>query len=247
MAKTNKYEILTAILSTKTKRQLIGAGLSAMIACLCLVGLYMKTFSVDISDSTALEKALNAYFFTEDVSAKVVQQQEVGNRLILLFEREGYAGHYGIAYLERGFMGGYRFIKATLNDWPLYNESFDRDKELLLLYGINALPDVADYAVYPFDDTSAEPIYKGPVEAVPFLRVITLNRQEDYIGAQFVHYYDASGKELDQKTLRKTIPEPAEGRTPSVGTAERSLPYIYMGIVIILGIVFVRYFLTLDR
>lgn len=224
-------------------KQIIGAILSAVIALLCMYGLYTMEFSVDVTNTISLEAAIDEYFFTENVDANIIESQRVGSRLIVFFEREGYVGHYGIATLEAGLLGKYRFLNAHLDDWPLYDYTFSSGKNHLLLYGINDLQGVATYAIYPSNDTSAQPIYQGEVEQAPFLRVIKLESPENYVGKQFIHYYDANGNEIDFNTLWEEAPQPTDGRTPGVGSAELGLIYVYLVIVLLLGIVFVRYFL----
>ncbi|MGE4352961.1 MAG: zf-HC2 domain-containing protein [Oscillospiraceae bacterium] len=226
-------------------KQIIGALLSAVITLLCLYGLYNMAFSVDVTNTATLEAAIDEYFFTENVDADIIESNRIGNQLLVFFERKGYTGNYGLAYLEPGILGKYRFRSASLSDWPLYDYTAKSSggKNYLIFCGVNDLPGVASYAVYPKDDTSAQPIYHGDLEAAPFLRVIETGENEPYLGVQFVHYYDENGNEVNFNQLWHEAPEPAEGATPGVGTAEAGLIYIYMGIVLLLGIVFVRYFL----
>lgn len=226
------------------KKKRIGAILSAIIALLFMFGLYNMEFTVDVTNENSLEMDIDEYFFTENVDANILHSEKIGKYLVIFFEREGYLGHYGIANLEAGIFGKYRFINANLSDWPLYEYTFNKEKSNLILYGINDLPKVATYAVYPSDDTSKEPIFVGQGEDTPFLRVIKLENPENYVGVQFVHYYDDNGTEIDFKELWNQAPEPDEGSTPSVGSAELGMVYVFVGIVLVLGIVFVRYFLT---
>lgn len=226
------------------KKQKFGAVVSAIIALLCMYGLYNMEFTVDVTNTDSFEVAIDEYFFDDNIDVNIVQSDKVGKNLFVLFEREGYKGHYGIASLESGLFGKYRFTNASLSDWPLYNYTFNRDKRYLMLYGINDLPRVQTYAVYPSDDTSKEPIYQGETENVPFLRVVKLDSPEDYVGVQFVHYYDANGDEIEFNQLWDEAPQPDEGRTSSVGSAELGMVYVFIGIVFVLGIIFVRYFIT---
>ncbi|MDY0236578.1 MAG: hypothetical protein RBR71_11135 [Gudongella sp.] len=226
------------------RKQKIGAILSAIIAILCMFGLYNMEFTVDVTNENSLEVAIDEYFFTENVDANILYSEKVGKYLVVFFEREGFLGHYGIANLEAGIFGKYRFINANLSDWPLYEYTFNREKSHLILYGINDLQGVATYAVYPSNNTSKEPIFQGQGENTPFLRVIKLEGPENYVGVQFVHYYDENGAEIDFKELWSEAPEPDIGSTPSVGSAELGMVYAFIGIVLVLGIIFVRYFLT---
>lgn len=75
--------------------------------------------------------------------------------------------------------------------------------------------------------------------------MIKLDKPENYVGVQFVHYYGANGDEIDFNQLWAEAPQPDEGSTSSVGSIELGMVYVFIGIVIVLGIIFVRYFLTL--
>ncbi len=229
------------------RKQIIGAVISAAAALLCMYWLYSMEFSVDVTNTVTLEAAIDEYFFTEDVDADILESQSVGKNLVVFFDRTGYNGHFGTAILERGIFGKYRFISAGLRNSKLYCYSFVDSSRLgktcMLLYGINSLPEVASYAVYPSDDTSQQPIYQGNAEAAPFMKIIQTKAPENYVGNQFVHYYDAEGNELDPSALRQTVPDPAEGRCPGVGSAELNLIYFYLAVLLVVGIVFVRYFL----
>ena len=228
------------------RKQIFGALLSAALTLFCLVGLYNMEFCVDASNTVSLEAAIGEYFFTENVEANLIESCKVGGKLLVFFEREGYSGHYGTALLERGVLGNYRFIRAGLSDWPLYDYSAidEGGKHYLIFSGVNELEGVRQYAVYPSDNPSAPPLFRGEAEAAPFLTVVETPQKESAVGAHFVHYYDAEGNELDQKTLRSETPEPAEGRTPGVGSAELGMIYVYLAIVLLLGAAFVRYFLA---
>lgn len=209
-------------------------------------GLYNAEFSIDVKNTSSFEAEIDEYFFEGDVDANIIKSEKVGRNLIVLFEREAYRGHYGIANLESGIFNKYRFISADLDDWPLYNCSFTRDKKHILLHGINDLEGVESYAIYPSDDTSKEAIYRGKAEQAPFLRVIKLEKAEKHMGVQCVHYYDKEGKEIDFRELWKQAAEPVEGRTSSVGSAELFLIYFYLIVILFLGLIFARYFLVLD-
>ena len=63
------------------------------------------------------------------------------------------------------------------------------------------------------------------------------------MGSHFVHYYDSAGDELDISQLRQTVAVPVDASTPGVGTAELGLVYFFMAIVLVLGVVVIRYFL----
>lgn len=226
-------------------RKIMGAVLAALVTLFCLYGLYNMEFEVDVVNTTVLEAAIGDYFFSENLQVDVVESCPVGSKLVVFFEREGYAGHYGLAILERGVFGKYRFLSASLMDWPLYSYTVSHSlgKEHLLLCGVNDLPGVASYAVYPGDDTAKTPIYRGEAEKAPFLRIVDVPGGEEYVGSHFVHYYDSAGVELDISQLCQTVPVPVDASTPGVGTAELGLVYFFMAVILVLGVVVIRYFL----
>lgn len=235
------------LLKKLRRKQIIGAIFSAVITLFCLYGIYSMEFRIDVSSTASLEEAIDEYFFTMDVDANIIESQKVGNRLLVFFEREGYDGHYGLAYLEPGIFGKYRFRNASLTDWPFYGynvRSFS-GKHYLILFGINDLPDVSTYAVFSGDDSSASSVYEGEAEKAPFLRILETDEAEEYAGIKYFHYYDSDGKELGIHEIYDEVSAPAQGELGSVGTAETELVYVFMGIVLVLGIIFIRYFLTL--
>lgn len=227
------------------RKQIISAVLSVILTLFCMYGLYSMEFSVDVTDTAAFEAAIDEYFFTESVDADIIESHKVGNRLIVFFEREGYSGHYGTAILEPGFFGKYRFTSANLSTWSLYNlTTMDSGgKHYLILFGIYEPAGAAEYAVYPSDDTSQPPIYRGTAEKAPFFRVIETEESGHYSVFEAVHYYDADGNEIDRNNLWDEAPEAAEGTAPGVGSAELFLVYVYMIIALLLGVTSVRYFI----
>lgn len=227
------------------RKQIIGAVLSAMITLFCMYALYNGEFAVDVSNTASLEAAIDRYFFNDEVDADVLESRMVGDRLVVFFLREGYEGHYGIAILEPGFFGKYRFLNADLMNNGLYSRRTLRadGKDYLLIFGINDLPGVATYAIYPQGGTSAEPGYQGSIESAPFLRVVEVDDGGQYGGFPWVHYYDSDGNEIDSEDLLDLVPAPSEGRTSSVGTAETGVIYGFLFIVLVIGLVMIRYFL----
>lgn len=232
-------------LKSLNKKQKIGVVLSSIITLLCMFGVYNMEFTVNIKNEDSFEVAIDKYFFDDDVEANIVKSQKVGRNLVVFFERGEYKGHYGIANLEPGLFGKYRFRNASLSDWPLYNHTYSKDNRYLILYGIDTLPGVETYAVYPSNNTSKEPIYKGKVEDSPFLNIIKLDSPENYVSTDFIHYYGSNGDEIDFNKLWDEVSQPDEGSTSSVGSMEPGMVYIFISVIFVLGIIFVRYFLIL--
>lgn len=242
---SNKKRLpLSRKLKTLNKKQKVGAFLSVLIAVFCMYGIYNIEFSIETEPQVVFEEAIEAYFFADDLDVKLLRSEQKGKNLFVLFQRLGYKGHYGIAHLERGLLGKYRFISAKLSDWPLYHYQMSRKKDWLLVYGIYDISQVSSYAIYPAKDDADDPIYAGRAEKAPFLRLIELNDPAPYAGIDSIHYYGVNGERLDLMALWEEAPVPDQARTPSVGSAELGLVYFYLGLVFFVGLVMVRYFIS---
>ena len=222
-------------------RRLAGAVISAVMALACAIGLYFMEFSVDVTDTGRLEAALEEY--NRGVAdADVVETAKIGRFLYVLYLNEDLQGHYGFAKLERGIFGRYRFHNSGNADWPLYNGRSMKvaGQEYLLLYGIYDLPGVASYKAV---DYQGKLLYEGAAESAPFLRVVELEEKASFFPGDLAVYYDENGNELDQWELLNALPEAVEAQTWSTGSAELFMVYVFMGIVLALGWLLVRYFL----
>ena len=113
-------------------------------------------------------------------------------------------------------------------------------RDYLLLFGIYDLPGVASYKAV---DYQGKLLYEGAAESAPFLRVVELEEKASFFPGDLALYYDEEGKELDHQILLETLPEAVEAQTWSTGSAELFMVYVFMGIVLALGIILVRYFL----
>lgn len=226
------------------RKQIIGAVLSAVITLLCMYALYNGEFAVDVSSTVTLEAAIDRYFFNDEVDADILESRIVGDRLLVFFLREGYEGHYGTAVLEPGIFGKYRFLNADLYTSGLYVNRTLRTagKDYLLICGINDLPGVAAYGVYSGLSPDAEPVYQGTVESAPFLRVAEFENA-DSLGIGLIRYFDADGNEISENALEEAVPDAAQGSAGGVGTAETGLIYGFLLIVLVFGLVMIRYFL----
>jgi hypothetical protein len=234
----------TNFLRNLKRRQIAGAVLSALTALLCMLWLYNAEFSVDASSTSSLEAAIDEYNFTVSMDVDVVETEKVKNRLFVLYEREDLSGHYGLAELERGLFGTYRFRSCQNSDWRLYDlmSKSVGGRDYLFIFGINDLPGVDSFRIFSDFEKAGAPLYTSGAERAPFLRVVE-TEEKWQVHPAMIGYYDAAGTELPEKELLSQLPPAAAGRTGSVGSAELGLVYVFMAIVLVLGIVFVRYFL----
>ena len=228
-------------LKALNRRRILGAVISALAALGCAVGLYFMEFSVDASDTMRLEAAIAEYNH-EEMEVDVAETVKIGKYLYVLYLREDLSGHYGLAELERGIFGKYRFHSSSNSDWPLYNASAGkvRGQEYLLIFGIYDLPGVTRYTAR---DWQGEVLYEAPAETAPFLRVVELEETADFFPSELASYYDENGSELTRRQLVDALPKAAEGQNWSVGSAEMGMVYFFIAVILALGVILVRYFL----
>ena len=105
---------------TRNKTQIKLALIVMFITLSSMALLYNYGFNIWVKNDEVLSSAIDDYFFTESVDAKILVKQHIGRELFIFFQREGYEGHHGIATLERGIFGKCRFVRANLSDYPLY-------------------------------------------------------------------------------------------------------------------------------
>lgn len=224
-------------------KQLAGAIISAVLIILLMLGLYRMDFCVDVTSTQKLEAAIDAYDDPERQSnVDVLEMEREGRYLFVLFSaREEYST--GLATLERGIFGEYRFLSCSVTNEPLYTAQVERasGKSRLLIYGANKLPGVASFALYDNWERQGEPVYKSAAPDAPFLTIL----QEPGIqAAQWFRYYDAAGNELDDRELRAELTDSDHIGGHGTGTAELFMLYVWEGILLLLGVTFVRYFLS---
>jgi len=222
-------------------RRIVGAVISAVAALGCAIGLYCMDFSVDVTDTARLEAALEEY--NRGVTdADVSETVKIGRFLYVLYLNDDLEGHYGLARLERGIFGRYRFHNSSNIDWPLYTGRSAEigGQEYLLLFGIYDLPGVAAYKAV---DWQGKLLYEGTAESAPFLRAVPLEEKASFFPGDLAVYYDENGRELEHQELLNALPEAAEAQTWSTGSAELFMVYVFMAIVLAVGWLFVRYFL----
>ena len=228
----------------RKRRQTVGGILSALITLLCMFWVYSIDFNVDVSTASSLEAAIEEYNVAVDMDVDVVESKRVGKYLFVLYERADLFGNYGIAKLERGIFGKYRFHTSSNTNWQLYNLDSETvgKRNYLLIYGINDLPDAASFTIFSdFEKTSAV-LYTGSAEHSPFLRIV--ETEERYsVWPSFIRYYDETGMELSERDLLLQLPDVSDGKAGTVGSAELGVVYALLAILFVLGIVFVRCFI----
>lgn len=237
-------------------RKVIGAILSAIITLVCVFGLYNYEYGISVDSTADLEKAINDYHFADEISADVLERQAIGNVLYVLYEENEYPGACGLACLEKGIFGRYRIISCEDSDHRWINGSKITNGKTdycvtycasdlpIDAYGICGIKDETEHD-QTTDDESV--IYKLPYSGSPFL---TFTKIEDGITVSAYHFkYYRNDIEVPEEELEDILGiRYADGALNSgTNTAELGMLYVLEAIIILLGIVFVRYFLTSDK
>jgi len=246
---TNLFSATAEIVRKKHGlRNVMAALLSAVITLVLMVSLYNYEFSVSVTSTADLERGLNAYRFGTDITADVLESVSVGKTLFVLYRQDGHPTAGGLARLERGVFGRYRIIGATDFNWTLCQAYPEKagGREYLAVFCINDLPDV-DTVVFYGDDRKTEPLFSVPMQKTPFLTVTESDKDAPRFSPFWSRYFDASGREIEQESLLELLPSDQGASRSGAGTAELWLIYAFEIILLLLGVVFVRYFLTGGR
>lgn len=235
-------------------RRIVGAVLSAVIMLICVVGLYNSEFSISVDSTTELEKAINEYHFADEVKADVLERQAIGNRLYVLYEEREYPGACGLACLEKGILGKYRMISCddSCYRWINGTKVTVGKTDYCVTYCASDLP-IDEYGICGVKGEAGPNltaddfylIYKLNYTGSPFL---TFTEIEDGVTVSAYDFkYFQNGVEIQGIDELEGIlgNHYVEGAPNSgTGTAELGMLYTFEVIIILLGIVFIRYFLT---
>lgn len=246
--------IVSLVDSKKAIRKIVGAILSVFITLVCVVGLYSYEFNVSVESTADLEQAINEYHFNDEVSVDILERQVIGNRLYVLYEENEYPGACGLACLEKGIFGNYRFISCDDSNYRWVNATTvtAEGTTYCVTYCVNDLPEIDSYGIcgvkyesgknQTVDDS--EVICKIDYHGSPFLNFTEI--ADDVIIAPFHTKYYRNSAEIPDADLTTILGDYSVDGAPtaSYGTAELGLFYVLEGIIVLLGIVFVRYFLA---
>lgn len=224
-------------------KEIVGAVVSVVITLVCMILLYNYEFSLDITSTADLERAIDEYHFAEEIQSDVLERAAIGSYLIVLYKEQKSEINGGIAQLERGIFGKYRIISASDFQRPLYHaETIDiRKKRYLLVYTITGTPEASSMEVV---DYTGVPVYTLEVGTSPSLTVVETDSGTMVSPWDGIHYYDQDGQELSEADLREAFTWDENGGSSGYGTAELGMVYVLEGILFLLGLMFVRYFLS---
>ncbi len=234
------------------RKRISGAIISFILMIVCMFGLYNMEFSVKIDSTAGLEAAINEYNFNTDLQSDVLETETLGNRSYVLYRAENHKGCAGVAELEKGLFGRYRILQAGSTNYPLISVKYVRSggRHYAGLYCINDLPEVKTFDVLRYTENAdhtpgdSDVISTEEYTGSPFLTFVEIEDDDELITIpQGRVYYDENGKELDREQMERAF-EFDEDFGGSTLTAERGMIYIYEGIILLLGIIIIRFFLT---
>lgn len=246
------------------RQQIIGAVLTVLITLYCLVGLYNLEYAIDLSSTASIEQAINEMPSFNEVNADVLEMVTVQDRVFVLYRdgaEEEYIGH-GVVQFEKGIFGKYRIRDSYDTSWPLvyFDTSEIRGKSYLMISCVNTPKGAQTFRIYPNypDDgwfyladldaiplPEGDPVYEGTAEKeMLIVHPLTKEEAEARYHPFFERYYDAEGNILDSAEIAREYGY--DGSRGGGGTVDRAPVemYVYMVIVLIIGIVFIRYFLV---
>lgn len=248
-------ELIHLATQKKNIKQIVGAILSVMLTIVCMVGLYQYEFGINVETTTDLEIAINEYHFDDELFADVLERTVIGNKLYVLYEQVNHPGAGGLACLEKGIFGRYRMISCTDVASPLIftvSTTYAGHK-YAISFCVNELPNVKSYAVYGYGqspssqmitmDDEGELLFSYAYERSPFLTVTEISNDVS-IRPYAAKYFDETGKEIDETTLKEQFEIDKNASNSGYGTAELGMLYFFEVVILLLGIVFIRYFLT---
>jgi len=221
-------------------RDIVGAIVAAVLTLACMFALYQYEFCVAATASADLERAIEAFQPVEGLRVDIVEWTSVSGRMYVLYRQEGYEGAGGIAALEKGLFGKYRILSTSNFNSPGYRIETVRigGKGYFAVFAANAVPGAARFEVM---DGSGEVIYKGIAPDTGFLFFIEREGRPAPFPFDAFRYYDENGGEISLETIDARGDETADHS--GTGAAETFLIYAFEGILLLLGVVFVRYFL----
>ena len=252
-------------------QQRLGAVLSVAVTLLCLAGLYRAEYCYDLTSTAEIEALIQEDLasnslaeFPKGGEVDVLETTTVKDRMFILYqiEQNGTFNRQGIYQFQRGLFGGYRYRAASYDSWPIVaTKLIDIGKQQYLeVYAANWPEEAASFAVFSGYHTPSyageeeilptpstlTPVYEGTA-AKSILQVIPVTEEQvqaGLYGSSSVVYYDAEGNQLDNRELAKPCRNVEDSYGNGGGGNGDIWPVdVFQGILVIVGIIMVRYFL----
>lgn len=255
------------------RARLLAAAVTLVLTLWCIWWLYDAEFHYSNTDAGRLAAVEDYITEPEDSSLnrdleagtpfQVIAWQESHGKLFIFYKADNPRNVHGIIELTRGINGKYRTDHASMAPFPytagvMVSSISGRDQgwDLIAIAGDNCreIYSVAvDYMVYDAAEgrevLSSELVY--PISDINFLWLLEpediqeqLGQSGLYIRPWDVRFLDKDGGDITEQYRDDSVQQNWGGG--SRGTAEQFLIYVYMGLVAVLGWVFIRYFMRRD-
>lgn len=255
------------------RTRLIAAILSALVALFCIGWLYDLEFHYANTEAGRLEAVCDYIPSPEGntisgveagTPVRAVSWQTIDNHLLIFFAADNEENVHGVMHLVRGVNGKYRAIESSYSPSQytagVYGESLTlrgTDWKLFMLAGDNCRDIYSaevhyvgfDYdGIHPYTAiktyTLSEPNFMWLMEQSELEQELGL-LDKDITGLHIedIRLLDKNGKDITDEYKDESMTTSCGA---GKGTAELFLLYVYIGIVAVLGIVFIRYFLRKD-
>jgi len=252
------------------RTRLMAAILSALVAMFCMWWLYDQEFHYANTEAGRLAAVCDYIPLSEDSTMpgvkagtpmRVVAWQTMENHLFLFFGADNEENVHGIMHLVRGVNGKYRAIESS-EEPSQYSAG---------VYGGSLTPKGTDWKLFVLAGDHCRDIYYAEVHYVgrdydginpytavktyalsdpDFLWIMEQSELEQKLGfagknirIDEVRLLDKDGKDITEQYKDESMTASWGG---GKSTAELFMLYVYMGIVAILGVIFIRYFLRRD-
>jgi transcriptional regulator with XRE-family HTH domain len=245
---------IASMVERRNRKAIAGVVISLVLMIICMIGLYNMEFSVRADSTSGLEAAINEYNFNDDLKSDVLEVESIGNDMYVLYRQIDHEGAGGLAKLERGIFGRYRILSCSNYNYPLINWAYadTGDKHYIITYCVNALPQVRSYVVYIMSKERVKRTSETPVEeefircdlnGSPFMTLTEIPNDMVVVSRpESIVYYDGSGDKVELDELEALYETDTDAVASGTGTAETWLFYVYEFIILVLGIVMIRFF-----
>lgn len=252
------------------RTRLLAAALSVVVALWCMWWLYDQEFHYPNTEAGRLA-AVEDYIPSPPGSSidhvkegdpiRVVAWQEVRGNLFLFYQTEGEEKVQGVVNLDRGWNGKYRIRDASMAPSrytagvTVSNPRVRGEEEWhpIFIAGRNCREIYAAVVEYWWPEDGGSRRGKGeliyPIDQIDFLWVLENEDVQQALGvdvsveAHGVRFLDRAGEDITEQFYDQDSSASWGG---GKSTAEQFLLYVYMGIIALLGLTMVRYFLRKD-
>lgn len=259
MKKTPKLKI--DVLEKLSRKQIIGTVLSIVVTLISMIGVYEMEYCVDVTNTASLESTANQTldFFAFD--ADFLESIRVGRTLFVQFQDKSQDAKMtqAVMQLERGLFGKYRVRSTIRSNFALYiNQTTQVGfKHYLIISGVNDPVGANTFRLYKNDrlpayegeacenNVGVSPIYQGKT-APQFFIVEEISKE---VGNELhwpfaIRYYDTEGKEIAVQDIAAHYNYDGSKNIGGGCAHAPTTLYTLLTIILLLGIIFVRYFIT---